>query len=179
MFYVMVDFFYQGYVTSIVNVRIREIVFLYQACESVNKTACYHWDFFAQLQLFHQLLQTFGNEPTVLNFVPNGFFTNISSTPCFYNLCQGDFYHDLMSAIFCLTVPKFSVSESFSVSEISVIEKLYGSGGWGITIFRRINKIKIVAKCWDICPYPALHNPVVLRTVPWEQSEFPKSVSES
>ena len=47
-------------------------------------------------------------------------------------------YHDFLSKLFCLTVPKnFDfVGEPFSVSLISGIEKIYASKGY-VTIFRR------------------------------------------
>ena len=43
-------------------------------------------------------------------------------------------YHNFPSKIFCLTVPKIFVGESFSVSLISGIEKIYASEGY-TTIF--------------------------------------------
>ena len=45
-------------------------------------------------------------------------------------------YHDFLSKIFCLTVPKTSVWESFTVALISGIEKVWIRGG-SITIFCR------------------------------------------
>ena len=45
-------------------------------------------------------------------------------------------YHNFLSKSFCLTVPKIFVGDSFSVSLISGIEKLYASEGY-VTIFRR------------------------------------------
>ena len=38
--------------------------------------------------------------------------------------------------------------------------------------FRRINKVKNIGKGWDSHPDQPLPNPVVLPTVPWEQSEL-------
>ena len=46
----------------------------------------------------------------------------------------GGEYQDIPSKIFCLTVPKKFVGESFSVSLISGIEKFYASEGY-VTIF--------------------------------------------
>ena len=45
-------------------------------------------------------------------------------------------YHNFLSKISCLTVPKNFVGEPFSVSLISGIEKLYASEGY-VTILRR------------------------------------------
>ena len=45
-------------------------------------------------------------------------------------------YHNFLSKIFCPTVPKNFVGESFSVPLISGIEKFYASEGY-VTIFRR------------------------------------------
>ena len=45
-------------------------------------------------------------------------------------------YHDFLSKIFCLTVPKHFVGETFSVSQISGIERLYASESYA-TIFCR------------------------------------------
>ena len=41
----------------------------------------------------------------------------------------GGEYQDFSSKIFCLTVPKISVGESFTVALISVIEKVWIRGG--------------------------------------------------
>ena len=46
----------------------------------------------------------------------------------------GSEYHDFPSKISCLTVPKNSKGEPFSVSLISGIEKFYASEGY-VTIF--------------------------------------------
>ena len=46
-------------------------------------------------------------------------------------------YHDFLSKILCLTVPKNIVGEPFSVSLFSGIQKFYASEGY-VTIFRRI-----------------------------------------
>ena len=43
-------------------------------------------------------------------------------------------YHDFLSKIFCLTVPKIFVGEPFSVSLTSGIEKIFAYQG-NITIF--------------------------------------------
>ena len=49
---------------------------------------------------------------------------------------RGGGYHDFPSKLFCLTVPKISVGESFTVALISGIEKVWIRGGGGsITIF--------------------------------------------
>ena len=48
---------------------------------------------------------------------------------------RGD--HDFPPKIFCLTVPKNFVGEPFSVSLVSVIEKIYASEGY-VTIICRI-----------------------------------------
>ena len=40
-------------------------------------------------------------------------------------------YHDFLPKIFCLTVPKISVGESFTVAVISGSEKVYGQEGGG------------------------------------------------
>ena len=45
-------------------------------------------------------------------------------------------YHNFLSKIFCLTVPKNAVGEPFSLSLFSGIEKIYASEGY-VTIFRR------------------------------------------
>ena len=55
---------------------------------------------------------------------------------------RGGEYHNFPSKIFCLTVPKISVGESFfTVALISGIEKVWirggGGGGWGVKIFCR------------------------------------------
>ena len=49
----------------------------------------------------------------------------------------GEGYQDFPSKIFCLTVPKISVGESFTVAIISGIEKVWIRGGGSITFFRR------------------------------------------
>ena len=46
-------------------------------------------------------------------------------------------YQDFPSKVFCLTVPKTSVGESFTVAVISGIKKLWIRGG-GIKIFHRL-----------------------------------------
>ena len=46
-------------------------------------------------------------------------------------------FQDFPSKNFCLTVPKISVEESFTVAIISGIEKVWIRGGGSITIFRR------------------------------------------
>ena len=43
----------------------------------------------------------------------------------------GGEYQDFPSKIFCLTVPKISVGESFTVALISGSEKVYGQDGGG------------------------------------------------
>ena len=48
----------------------------------------------------------------------------------------GGEYQDFLSKIFCPTVPKNAVGESFSVSLILGIEKFYASEGY-VTIFHR------------------------------------------
>ncbi len=48
-------------------------------------------------------------------------------------------YRDFPSKIFCFTVPKSFVGESFNVSLISVIEKFYASEGY-VTIFDFLSK---------------------------------------
>ena len=50
---------------------------------------------------------------------------------------RGGEYQDFTSKIFCLTVPKISVGESFTVAIISGIEKVWIRGGGSIKIFRR------------------------------------------
>ena len=45
-------------------------------------------------------------------------------------------YHNFLSKIFCLTVPKTFVGEPFSVALISGIEKFYASEVY-VTIFRQ------------------------------------------
>ena len=45
-------------------------------------------------------------------------------------------YHDFLSKLFSLTLPKIFVGEPFSVSLISGIEKFYASEGF-VTIFCR------------------------------------------
>ena len=44
-------------------------------------------------------------------------------------------YQDFPSKIFCLTVPKISVGESFTVALISGIEKVWIEGGGGVSRF--------------------------------------------
>ena len=40
-------------------------------------------------------------------------------------------YQDFQSKIFCLTVPKIFVGESFTAALISGTEKVWIGGGWG------------------------------------------------
>ena len=49
---------------------------------------------------------------------------------------RGGGYHDFLSKLFCLTVPKNFVGQPFRVSLISDIEKFYASEGY-VTIFCR------------------------------------------
>ena len=44
-------------------------------------------------------------------------------------------YQDFLSKSFCLTVPKISVGESFSVALFSGIEKVWIRGGGGVSRF--------------------------------------------
>ncbi len=55
---------------------------------------------------------------------------------------------DFLSETFCLTVPKITVGESFRLSLISGIEKLWTRVGGSITIFRRkcfVSECRIVS----------------------------------
>ena len=47
-------------------------------------------------------------------------------------------YQDFPSDIFCLTVPKISVGEAFTVAKVSGVEEVRIRGGRVIKIFRRI-----------------------------------------
>ena len=46
-------------------------------------------------------------------------------------------YQDFTSKVFCLTVPKNSVGESFTVASISGIEKVWIRGGGSIKFLPR------------------------------------------
>ena len=54
-------------------------------------------------------------------------------------------YRDVPSKISCLTLPKISVREPFSVSLVSVIEKVYASEGY-VTIFDFLSN-SFVSQC--------------------------------
>ena len=70
---------------------------------------------------FDQLLQTVKNKTTVLILVLKEFLQ--TSIPSLISVLYATGYHDFPLKIFCLTVPKNFVGESFSVSLISGIEK--------------------------------------------------------
>ena len=53
---------------------------------------------------------------------------------------KGGEFQDFPSKIFCLTVPKIPVGESFSVSLISGIETIYAAEGY-VTIFDFMSKL--------------------------------------
>ena len=61
----------------------------------------------------------------------------ISGSEILYGQEGGGEYQDFPSKIFCLTVPKNSVAESFTVALISGIKKVWMGGGGSIKIFRR------------------------------------------
>ena len=63
-------------------------------------------------------------------------FRKIPVAKKFMDKTGGGGYQDFPSKNFCLTVPKTFVGESFSVSLIPGIEKLYASEGY-VTIFSR------------------------------------------
>ena len=69
------------------------------------------------------------------NFVEEIFCFRISLVSKNVRDKRGGRYHDFPSKIFCLTVPKISVGESFSVSLVSGIEKVWIKEGGGVSRF--------------------------------------------
>ena len=55
----------------------------------------------------------------------------ISGTEKVWRSGEGGGYEDFTSKLFCLTVPKFSVGQSFTVALIFDSEKIYGQEGGG------------------------------------------------
>ena len=84
---------------------------------------------------FDQLLQTVKNKTTVLILVFKEFLQTSFWPLIFVLYAKG--YHDFLSKLFCLTIPKNFVGNPLVFQKISGIENFFASEGY-VTIFCRI-----------------------------------------
>ncbi len=87
-------------------------------------------------------------------------------SPAAKNIMDKRGLQDFLSETFCLTVPKITVGESFRLSLISGIEKIWTRVGGSIKIFRRkcfVSECRIVSYgkpsvlCFRIFPVPKFY----------------------
>ena len=166
--------FRQGYTASIVNLEIVKIVKYYfcmkQAHQSLRRLAS-TGIFRGQLQIFWPTVANIKKRDYCFGFWFHRFSTNINSIIVFLIFLQNRVF-SLLSVDNFLSLSTGIVRKTtlFCFGKIRN-RKLCEWVGWVIKMYPRFNKKK-VGKGWDPIPYPAHKNPVVLLTVPWEQSEL-------